>query len=365
MWLWLLLAGCDRDSLYAEETLYEDIREVFRDCNPNEISFLCRQYNIQTAFSNCGSNYFSHFSWSPVGDLLYFQLFKGSYILNGETTAVDPIPVAAPTHGSAWIHPSLLVIPLEAKEGEEGSRIAWFNLGGLLEYTAIPLKDPRDLQVSGNQNGFLFTAENELGKRSAYSLSPADTAPQPVFPFAGEIDQFSYSPKTKQLAVVYKNELNLYDEAGQSMMKLPDINRAVLHPEGGYLALEVTGEPITVIRQDTLTHLTEEEKEREKARQKQKASQLPDWAPKETRPPEIDIIVLETMERWKILHFYAEKFEWYQAKNYYVSFILHGIKGQLINQNVGLVDIHPQLYQIGKGDVPSTMKSLGKVTHTP
>ena len=72
--VFLATLGCSRDSMYGGTSLTQSLEDSFEDCNEKEIAFLARKQNIQTAFENCGSNYFNHFRWSPSGLLLYFQL---------------------------------------------------------------------------------------------------------------------------------------------------------------------------------------------------------------------------------------------------------------------------------------------------
>ena len=66
-------------------SVQDNLSEIFGSCK-EKIGFLARKFNIQLAFENCGSNEFSHFSWSPAGDIVYFQLLKRMYLLHPETT---------------------------------------------------------------------------------------------------------------------------------------------------------------------------------------------------------------------------------------------------------------------------------------
>ena len=106
----LLTLGCDRASLYEEDPgLYENVKNTFDDCSEQDIAFLARKFNIQLAFTNCGTNNFSHFSWSPAGDLLYFQLLGGAFILNPESTGVDSLPSSVPLHALLLCPPAVKI----------------------------------------------------------------------------------------------------------------------------------------------------------------------------------------------------------------------------------------------------------------
>ena len=96
--LCMTFLGCDRATMHGEGkgSVQENLSEIFGSCKENEIAFLARKFNIQLAFENCGSNEFSHFSWSPAGDVVYFQLLKRMYLLHPETTKVEALPFYNP-----------------------------------------------------------------------------------------------------------------------------------------------------------------------------------------------------------------------------------------------------------------------------
>ena len=368
----ITLSACDRASLYEEEDgLYENLQSAFDDCNDKEIAFLARKFNIQTAFTNCGTNNFSHFSWSPAGNLLYFQLIGGAYILNPESMGVDSIPTTVPLHGAAWITPSLLTIPV-AKEGAEkdfgeheantAADIIWYNLGGMLDRTTLDIYDPQDLQRWGEGNLLLFSAlDKPNGKRQAYLLDGATKQLSSPFPFlpAG-FKQLSYAPETKEVAILMDDELQLYSSEGKLKLSHAPVRRINFHPEGRYLAAEVAGKPIPAIGKSKLIYLNKEEEERDLERMRQEAEKLPDWADKEITPDEIQILDIQRGELWAIDYFYGTQVEWYSAKKYFISFMMHGIDGHLINQNVALTNIHMELYDVDQNEQPKKMTLVAK-----
>ena len=71
--LFFSLLACDRATMHGEGSgsVQDNLSEIFGSCKENEIGFLARKFNIQLAFENCGSNEFSHFSWSPAEYCLF------------------------------------------------------------------------------------------------------------------------------------------------------------------------------------------------------------------------------------------------------------------------------------------------------
>ncbi|MBM76739.1 MAG: hypothetical protein CMK59_15130 [Proteobacteria bacterium] len=368
----LLATGCDRASLYEEDPgLYENVKNTFDDCSEQDIAFLARKFNIQLAFTNCGTNNFSHFSWSPAGNLLYFQLMGGAFILNPESTGVDSLPSSVPLHGAAWINPSLLAIPV-AKDGEEkdfgefgkntAADILWYNLGGMIDRTILNVYDPQDLQRWGEGNLLLFSAKDKPdGQRKAYVLDGATKELSSPFPFVEDgFNQMSYAYKSKELAILRDDELTVYSETGKKILSYSKVRRVDVHPEGRYIAAEVDGPPIPAVGKSRLVYASKEEEERDLKKMKQEAEKLPDWADKEIIPKAIHIFDIQRGELWSIDHFYGSQVEWYSAKKYYMSFMMHGIDGHLLNQNVALTNVHDGLYDIDQEEPPKRMTLIAK-----
>ena len=118
--------SCDRATMHGEGSgsVQDNLSEIFGSCKENEIGFLARKFNIQLAFENCGSNEFSHFSWSPAGDVVYFQLLKRMYLLHPETTKTEALSFYNPTDDVLWLSPSELAFatkrePPEKKDTEK------------------------------------------------------------------------------------------------------------------------------------------------------------------------------------------------------------------------------------------------------
>ena len=76
LWILTALLGCSREDYYADRSLYDNIREVYEDCEEGKIAFLKRKANIQTMFTDCGSNNIYHYNWSSDGRLFYFHFYQ-------------------------------------------------------------------------------------------------------------------------------------------------------------------------------------------------------------------------------------------------------------------------------------------------
>ena len=140
------LLGCSREDYYADRSLYDNIREVYEDCEEGKIAFLKRKANIQTLFTDCGSNNIYHYNWSPDGRLFYFQLFTNNFIMNPENQGVDQIPIGKPIARGVWLHETALVVPVV--ESDDGPpMLSVYLTAGMIQNYEIPGKEPSDLQV--------------------------------------------------------------------------------------------------------------------------------------------------------------------------------------------------------------------------
>lgn len=355
--------GCSREDLVSNDNLTENVKKAFADCNPDEISFLAAKENLQTAFRNCGSNNFSHFEWSPDGVNVYFQLTSGAYVMNGEKKTISSVPSPLPIAGGTWLSNDLLAIPVgpkvpegaSSKQTERPERILLYNLAShTLEAIELPVKAPRDLQPWGKDNELLLTAISQNGRRQPWVLDTSTGKITRAFPWLdGAVDRLVYAPKANLVAWSVKDTTHLVQaDSGATVMDLPGMSRAIPHPEGRYVALETLGSPLSPFDQKAWDDLSAEARAREQARRKQFIARLPDWAPREIRPPELQIVDLKTGGRWRITAFNGDHFEWYQPRDYWCSFILWGIEGKQLNRNIALTDLAERLRLAGKGEVP-------------
>ena len=364
IFLWAAL-GCSRDAMYGNASLTQSLEASFEDCDEKEIAFLARKQNIQTAFDNCGSNYFTHFRWSPSGLLLYFQLFQGSYILNGETQGITALPVTRPTGNAIWLSEGQLILPSRQEDENQPELINVYNAGGFIDSFQSPVKEPRHFQRGPSKDEVYLSGLDSDGNRHIYTLNIPSRTVNPAFPFhTGPVEEFQYAAENSLLTVTNNGQLSVYKDS-KPFFTLNDIKRAVPHPDGRYIALEVDGTPIIPIEKDVLGSLDPDMQKREERRRQQKAEALPDWMPKEIVPPEVHIISIDQLKRYRMKFFYGEKITWYEAQRYYISFYLRGIETHMINANVGLTDLSIPLYALDKGDTSAKAELVGTIqTHS-
>lgn len=358
------VANCSREDLYGDATFTDNVEAAYEECDESEISFLAGKHGIQTAFGNCGSNKFAHIEWSPDGRLLYFQLTHGGHIMDGETKAVMTVPTSTPVAGATWLRADMLAVPVGPPEDspDSGPRIAFYNrAGNTLEYVALGLEEPRDLWPVGEADRLYLTALDEAGERRPYEVDPATGSVSRALDFLVKpVERLVVEAEADLLAWSDGHTTELMRLSDRSSLAvLPEVLRAIPHPEGRYVALETLGAPISPFDQRHWNELTPEAREREIARRDEWLQRLPDWAPRDMQPPEIQILDLETGDRFRITAFYGEHFEWYRPRPYYCSFILWGIEGKQLHRNVGLVDIAERLRMAGKGEVPMGLERVG------
>ena len=240
--------GCDRESLYGGSDFSQDVHDSFADCNEAEIKRLSMAHNIQTAFGRCGSNRFSHFSWSPDGVHLYFQLTHGAHILNGEAKTITTVPTAGPTANAAWLTKDILAIPLPAPEGSSIERIGVYNrTAATIEYRNLPVTKPRDLWPLEDGAALVFTAIDDAGVRRPYKMDIHSGDISRTFNW---IDQ-----AVERLAIAESADLMTWSSekdselmrlsSGESLHLFTDVSRAVPHEDGRWIALETEGAEVS------------------------------------------------------------------------------------------------------------------------
>ncbi len=353
LWLLATLLGCSREDFYAERSLYNNIREVYEDCEEGKIGFLKRKANIQTLFTDCGSNNIYHYNWSPDGRLFYFQLFTNNFILNPENQGVDQLPIGKPIARGVWMHDAAIVVPtIETDDGPP--QLSVYLTAGMIQNHEIPGTKPADLQVYENKT-MLLTFIDDSGKRRPYFFSEADGFSR-AFDFLDQVTNIDVAPKANLLSYTDENGNHLVSLDGTKIADFPDAKRGIPHPEGKYVALETDGAPLPPVDLGDGKYKNPEVRKREEKRRQQKIDSLPDWVPKEIIPPEINIYNVENKRRYRIKHFFGERFEWYPNQKYFCSFFLRGIDGQLIQQNIALTDIGVALLMADNDNYPSSVE---------
>ena len=350
------LFACNREDFYAEPSLYENIKEAYDDCSVERIGFLKKKNNIQTLFTDCGSNDINDFSWSPDGSLLYFQLFTGAFIMNPDNRGVDDIPIGEPVSKGIWTHQGQLAVPVaHPTDRTQNPNLVLYLTGGMLESHPIPGKTPTDTQLY-KDGIILLTIVDESGKRRPYLFDIKSKEFTRAFSFLDEVENIEVAAASDLVAYKDAKGVHLTKLDGTSIKDFPKALRGIPHKEGKYLALEIDGDPVPFLQSQSITYKTPEAKAREEARLKKKAKELPDWMPTEVIPKELHIVNLENNNQYRFLNVYGYKFDWYPARNYYSSFYLLGIEKQHINNNIALMDFGVQLLMADSGDLPASME---------
>lgn len=368
---WLVvffLVGCNRSSCQPQSSFTDDVSEAYRDCDSAAIEKLKKETNMQTVFSNCGSNGFRNFAWSNDG-FLYAELSGRVQILNAETKEITPIGMAKPLDKPLWFSADKLIVPVapDAQIGDPDNETKPERLGiynpqkGGISYIDLPIRKTRNLHRWDEQT-ILLTGEKDGGSKKPYLFDLNNQTLTPTFDYvSSKFDQMGYIKEKDLLTVVHDQTLDIYRN-GERIATVPEVNRAIPNADGRYIAIEVDGEIIKPEDRPLPKNLTEEQKRREKIRRKQKYDKLPNWAKDSKPPPEIHVIDLNSNERIRFLDFYGKKFEWYAPHPLlHGSMILQGISQKKINQNIGFIRIEEFLIEVELGRPPDNVEVVGKI----
>lgn len=351
------LAACNNDPTKA--TFSQNVGAAFAQCNPAEIKFLATKHNFMPAFRPCGSNNFDAYAWSPDGTHLYFQLTHGGHVMDAQADnkATITVPTETPIGPAAWLNSTRLAIPLGPAEGAKDDRIALYDLptgAGQTQivYKTLPgLTKPGDLHVGDKSSELLFTALKG-DKRHIYRMNLTDGTIAEAWPWASglEVDTFDYQPARDMLTVGAAGKVTLYGTDGKKAGAWMPARRGILHPRGRWLALESDGKAVSIFYQRTWDELSEKARARELARAKKFEEKLPPWYPHEVKPPTISLVDLQTGKRWMFTGFFGTDFQWYEARDYYASFILWGFEGKQMNRNVMLGDLADRMHSMERDE---------------
>jgi len=379
----LTLAGCDRDDLYGESTFSQNVAEAYAECKAAEITFLTGKHALNTAFKPCGSNKFAAATFAPNGLLLYFQLTHGGHILVMETGDIETIPTETPVGGATWIRDNYLAIPLApsgtvalgsseelahkmAEDAKGAWRLALYDRGtSSLELVELDVRAPKDIQHAGVGTQIAMTALDDAGVRRAYTYDPLTDETAPMMPWwNGPVESMVVGGDLVGFRIDDSVTVrNLSD--GTELAHIEGAKRAIPHPKGRYVMLEVDGAPISLFVQETWRELDPEREAREKARKEQWMKNLPEWAPREAVPPELQVLDLEKKERTRLSAFYGHRFEWMPREDYWSSMLLWGVEGKQLHANVTYFDLRERLRMLDAGQVPYGTERLDWETGSP
>ncbi|MFT4624854.1 MAG: hypothetical protein ACI8PZ_003517 [Myxococcota bacterium] len=351
----LALLGCGGADP-ASGTLSQNVGASFAPCNEQEIKFLATKHNFMTAFRPCGNNNFQHYAWSPDGKHLYFQLVMVGHVMDADQAhkPVVAVPTPSPIGGATWLSNSRLAVPVGGAQGLEGGpdRVALFDIETpQVFYVDLPgVSRPDALQRGRSASEVLLLATDASGHRTVHSVDVADGATSIAFPWlTGEVDTFTLQPDLGVMLIGRGNTVHMYDLMGAERGSWSPASRGVVHPGGEWLALEHLGAPVSIFYQRAWDELSERARQRELARTQQFIDTLPENYPTEVQPPTLSFVYLPSGDRWLIDSAQGHAFQWYNAMDYYGSFLLWGFESKEFKRNVLLGNFRDRMIHMVDG----------------
>jgi hypothetical protein len=284
-----------------------------------------------------------------------------SYVMNANAAdkATLTVPTPRTVAEAAWLTTSRLAAPVISSEEQDDSlRMAIFQMpakpsepgavsaGQLTYHELTGLVDVDHLQRGQSATDLLFTARTaEESPRQVYRMDTAAGTFQLAFPWLeAPIDNFTYTAKQGAVVIGHANTVTMFDEASASQVgHWEDARRGALHPHGRWLLLEYDGPPVSIYFQRTWDELSDQARQRELARAERFADGLPEWSPRETRPPSISVVDRQQDKRWAFTAFQGNHVQWYPGADAYISFFLWGFEGKQLKRNVALGNLADRL----------------------
>lgn len=364
----LIVSACSGNP--DQRSLYDNVGQAFAECNPAEIRWMTEKHELMPAFKYCGSNNIRHFAWNPAGTLLYFDLPMTSHLIDAslDHKPLYTLPFPTPVGSGAWISDTRLVVPVGPNADDEAKRerIGLYDtFQQSIEFRRISgLTGITDLAHGRTASEVLFTANNAAGTREVYALDLDDGSVKQAFPWlSGQVDTFTFTRKLGVAVVGLGQTVTVYRvEDGTSLGSWSPASRGTVHPGGRWLALEHEGEEVSVFYQRTWDELSERARKIEEQKAQRLESRLPDWYPKRVRLPTVSMVDLESGKRWAIRSFYGTRFAWYEARDFYGSFLLWGFEGKSLNRNVLLGNMAARLYAMEHGTDRQDVRAMTSST---
>ncbi|MBT3217638.1 MAG: hypothetical protein HN348_00985 [Proteobacteria bacterium] len=346
-----VLCACGTDP--NQGTLTQNVGASFATCSDAEIKYMASRHNLMTAFEPCGANRFQYFSWAPDGKHLYFQLVMTGYVMDADADdkATVTVPTTEPLGPPAWLSAARLILFVGPEQGDETkpNRLALFDIDqSSVMYQDLPgISDATDLQRVSNAE-LLFLGKMNGGPPTVFRHNVEMGATTVAFPWhSGPVETLAYTPQQDALSIGHENTVTLYKgETGNVIESWTPAIRGTLHPKGDWMALEFEGESISIFNQRAWDELSENARARELARLKDFEDRLPDGYETMVRPPSISVVDMKTKKRWAFTGFLGYRWQWYEAADYYASFMLWGFEGKQYKRNVMLGNIADRLNTI-------------------
>jgi hypothetical protein len=365
----LALTACEEEN-FGDASFYENVYDAYADCRESEIRFLKGKQGISTAFAECGSNNFGSFSWSPTGIHAYFQVTHAGHILNGEDKTIATVPTPLPVANGVWLDGErvLLLIPHQDVD-IPGQRLAIYD-HRKATMTAVDtlLEQPALLQLGADAQHAFVTALDDQGQRRPYQLDITTGQAERAFSWLSEpLETFTFEPGVEGGGMVTWGASGVAHIArpdGSDQRDFEDALRASIHPAGRWLVLERLGAPVSNFDQAAWDEMSEEARERAVRRRDAWVERLPEWTDTESRPPSMDLVDLDSGDRYRFSQFQGDMFEWYRAADYWISFRLWGIEEKELNRNVALLDLQSRMREIERGTFPRGIELVQAVPAT-
>ena len=360
------LGACEEEN-FGEASFYDNVYDAYADCRESEIRFLKGKQGISTAFAECGSNNFGSFSWSPTGIHVYFQVTHAGHILNGEDKTIATVPTPLPVANGVWLDGDKLLLLLPHQDVDvPGQRAAVYD-HRKATMTAVDtlLEQPNLLQRGADAQHIYLTALDDQGQRRPYSLDITTGKAERAFPWLSDpLESFTFEPEVEgggMVTWVAGGVAHIARTDGSDQRDFEDALRASIHPGGRWLILERLGASVSNFDQASWDEMSDEARERAVRRRDAWVERLPEWTDTETRPPSMDLVDLDSGDRYRFSQFQGDMFEWYRAADYWVSFRMWGIEEKELNRNVALLDLQSRMREIERGTFPKGIELVQAV----
>jgi hypothetical protein len=238
----------------ATPGLRSDVIDAWGGCDAPAIQLAAARHGAQLALEPCGHNRVVHASWSDDGRALLFQLPDTAHVLVVDTGRILTLPVPSPAGPGAWVGPREVALPAR------GGRAVVFTAAVDPDPTVAAALPQREVQIprivraiAGVREGQLLALLDAEGAppgaagepawiaRANGAVTPLPGAPTDVRTLTWEPDAASLGLGREGLAEVVP--LTPDGRLGPPRATFPGAHRAVLSPDGRWVALERPAQP--------------------------------------------------------------------------------------------------------------------------
>ena len=336
-----------------------DASEVFKPCDKAALKAAATGHGMQHVFEACGSNEFKDFAWSADGADLYIRGEAGPWLRRNASGEFYSLPLGKPLGSVVWINGNLLAYP------SPGKRSAEINIYDVeqraLHLIGISQVEPNQLALGEAADDVLFVAREAADKpRNIYRLSANTAAVEPAFSWLtpGPIHSFTYrrrsGPDSKGIACIgWKKEGTVSNTTchqasnGEQLWMFPHKTRASVSKDGMFVMLEGDGPLIPAFKTP------------------EAAASAPNYLPREVTPEGLWLYEVSTAKEQYIKGLFGHSFQWYDATNYWGSFLLWGFNEGHTNGNVIVGDFTGKLSEFGMDTSSAGKKAADPPAEAP